>query len=252
MRRGARFGLLVGVALAGFGFSAPSWSEKLQALGREAVLQARLLGAGLDLRRDMMVEMPDGVRLATDVYLPRDRADALPALLIRLPYGKTGFEGAMWRVWSYGARGYAVVVQDIRGRYGSEGVSAPYRHGAEDGSATLDWIAGKDWSNGRVATAGCSALGEIQLVQAKTRNPHLVAMIAEGAGGAIGTGGPSRDYFGLFEGGIPNLAAAYGWFAEAGGKTADHMAPAGVDPANVIAELPSGTLVSRHRDDPTD
>ncbi len=252
--RVARLGLamVTGLALAGVALAAPSWSDKLRSFGHGAVLQARLLSAGLELRRDTMIGMPDGTRLATDVYLPRGRTGPLPALLIRLPYGKREFEGAMWWVWAYGARGYAVVVQDLRGRHGSEGVFAPYRHGAEDGSTTLDWIAAQDWSNGRVATAGCSALGEIQLIQAKTRNPHLAAMIAEGAGGAIGSGGASRSYFGLFEGGIPNLAAAYGWFSEAGGKTAKHMTSASADPADVIAELPSGTLVSRHRDDPTD
>ncbi|WP_353476545.1 CocE/NonD family hydrolase (plasmid) [Salipiger sp. H15] len=227
-------------------------SDELLSIGHDAMRKALLLRAGLDLHSGIMVKMPDGVRLATDVYLPRNAGGKLPALLIRLPYGRSGFGGATWWVEAYGPRGYALVIQDMRGRHGSEGVFAPYRNGAEDGAATLDWIAAQDWSNGRVATAGCSALGEIQLIQSKTRNPHLAAMIAEGAGGAIGSGGASHAYFGVFEGGIPNLAAAYGWFSEAGGKTPEHMAPAGVDPARVIAELPSGTLVSRHRRDPTD
>lgn len=202
--------------------------------------------------RDVMVEMADGVHLATDVHLPEVPETGLPTLLIRLPYGKNDFGGATWWVRSYVPRGYAVVVQDLRGRYGSEGTFAPYAHVVDDGSATLDWIAAQPWSNGKVATAGCSALGEVQLMQAKAQNPHLRTMIAEGAGGAIGTGGASQAYFGLFEGGIPNLTAAYGWFSFAGGKTPDKMQAAGVDPALVIDQLPSGTLVSRHRADPTD
>ncbi len=226
--------------------------DRLRGFWHGAALRIQTLRDGLEVQRDVMITMPDGVRLASDIYLPRGAAKGVAALLIRLPYGKNGFEGALWWVRTFAAEGYGVVVQDLRGRYGSGGVFAPYAHGAEDGAATLDWIAAQPWSNGKVATAGCSALGEVQLIQAKTRNPHLSALIAEGAGGAIGDGGASRGYFGIYEGGIPNLAAAYGWFSAAGGKTADRMQPASIDPAQVIGALPSGTLVSRHREDPTD
>ncbi len=226
--------------------------DRLKALYGTVTLRAQLLKDGVSIERDVMLEMPDGVRLATDIYLPKVPEGGLPALLIRLPYGKDDFVGALWWVRSYTSKGYAVVVQDLRGRYGSEGVYAPYRNVTTDGAATLNWIAAKPWSSGAVATSGCSALGEVQLMQAKSRNPHLRALIAEGAGGAIGTGGPSHAYAGLFEGGIPNLAAAYGWFSATGGKSSDRMHAARVDPAQVIDELPSGTLVSRHRDDRTD
>lgn len=226
--------------------------DRLRTFWHVATLRAQTLRDGVTVQRDVMIGMPDGVRLATDVYLPPDATEGISTLLIRLPYGKGDFEGALWWVGAFTPLGYAVVVQDLRGRYGSEGVFAPYAHVVDDGAATLDWIAAQPWSDGKVATAGCSALGEVQPMQAKSRNPHLRALIAEGSGGAIGSGGASHGYFGLFEGGIPNLAAAYGWFSEAGGKTPDHMQPAGVDPAQVIDQLPSGTLVSRHRDDPTD
>lgn len=95
----------------------------------------------------------------------------------------------------------------MRGRYGSEGEFAPHEHSVEDGSATLEWIARQPGSNGRVATAGCSALGDSQAILAKSRNPHLVALLAERSGGAIGSGGASRGHLGIDEGGIPNLAA---------------------------------------------
>ncbi|MDO5758108.1 MAG: CocE/NonD family hydrolase [Rhodobacterales bacterium] len=231
---------------------AVSQRDRLRALWQGGTFKAQVLAAGMDRQRDVMIPMPDGVRLATDIYLPKQAYAPVPTLLIRLPYGKDDFEGALWWVRAFGPSGYAVVVQDLRGRYGSDGVFAPYAHVAGDGAATMDWIAAQEWSDGGIATAGCSALGEVQLMQAKAGNPHLRAMIAEGAGGAIGTGGASRGYFGLFEGGIPNLAAAYGWFSAAGGKTRTQMQEAGVDPAEVITDLPSGTLVARHRDDPTD
>lgn len=215
-------------------------------------LQVQILVPGPNVQRGIMIPMADGIRLATDVYLPDARPDSLPTLLIRLPCGKDDFEDALWWARAYTTSGYAVIIQDLRGRHGSEGVFAPYAQGAEDGATTMDWIAAQPWSNGVIATAGCSALGEIQVIQTATGNPHLRALIAEGAGGAIGTGGPSRAYFGLFEGGIPNLAAAYGWFSMAGGKTPDQMQPSAADPADVIDQLPSGTLVSRPRTDPTD
>ena len=244
MRRGtactiaALFGILILVGV--------SQRDRLRAL------QVQILVPGPNVQRDIMIPMADGIRLATDVYWPDARPDGLPALLLRLPYGKDGFEGALWWARAYTPRGYAVVIQDLRGRHDSEGVFAPYAQGAEDGATTMNWIAAQPWSNGAIATAGCSALGEIQVMQAATGNPHLRALIAEGAGGAIGTGGASRGYFGLFEGGIPNLSAAYGWFSAAGGKTPDQMQPGTADPADVINQLPSGTLVSRHRTDPTD
>ena len=241
---------IVVVALLLAGLLVFAGRHQVAGLVQSATFQVQSLGRGVTRSANVMVPMPDGVTLATDLYLPQ--GGPLAALLVRLPYGKDGFEGALWWVRRYTAQGYAVVVQDLRGRYGSGGVFTPYADAVSDGAATLDWIAQQPWSTGAVATAGCSALGEVQLIQSKSRNPHLRALIAEGAGGAIGSGGTGRGYFGIYEGGIPNLAAAHGWFAQAGGKTGDRMQPARVDPATVIRDLPSGTLVARSRDDPTD
>lgn len=250
MKRGL-IALLVCV-LGGMALVSLGQQDRLRALWRFGTFEAQILSSGMERQRNMMIEMPDGVRLATDIYLPAARNTPAPTLLIRLPYGKDTFEGALWWVRAFGPLGYAIVEQDLRGRYGSEGVFTPYAHVVKDSDTTMNWIAAQAWSDGAIVTVGCSALGEVQPMQAKARNPHLRALIAEGAGGAIGTGGASRGYFGLFEGGIPNLTAAYGWFSAAGGKTAGQMQAAGVDPAKVIHELPSGTLVSRHLEDPTD
>jgi uncharacterized protein len=223
----------------------------VRAMVREGHFQLVALREGIRIERDVMIPMPDGVRLATDLYLPPVPEGGLPTVLVRLPYGKDSYGGALQWVGRVGPHGYAVVIQDMRGRFGSEGVFAPYEHEAVDGSATLDWIAAQPWSSGRIATAGCSALGDSQLILAKTQNPHQRAMIAEGAG-AMGTAGASRGYFGFYQGGIPLLAELFGWFAFQGGKTAAQMDPAAVDPAKALWELPTGTLVSRHRADPTD
>lgn len=213
--------------------------------------QAVVYGQDLEVRRNIAISAADGVRLATDVYLPRDRRHKLSSLLVRLPYGKSTYGGALQWVQVFARRGYAVVVQDMRGRFASEGVFTPYDHAVSDGSITLDWIARQDWSNGRVATVGCSALGEHQAILAKALHPNHTALVVEAGGGAIGLGGPSRGYFGFYEGGIPTLASAFGWFVTSGGKTPDAMHGGIVDAAR-LSDLPSGSLVARHRPTPTD
>lgn len=208
---------------------------------------------GMRRDHDVMVAMRDGVRLATDIYRPDGHGEAkLSTILVRLPYDKDRYGGAVSWARTYVPRGYAVVLQDMRGRFASQGVFTPYDHAIDDGSDTLDWIARQDWSNGRVATAGCSALGESQAILAKARHPNHRAMIVESGGGAIGGGGRSRGYFAFFEGGVPTLAAMFGWFLAHGGKTADSMGGPDLSPIDVLGGLPSGTLVSRHRQSPTD
>ena len=106
--------------------------------------------------------------------------------MIRLPYGKTGYGEVHHYARLFVQQGFAVVVQDMRGRFGSGGVFQPYRGDADDALATLDWITGQPWSNGRVGTIGCSALGETQIILAAQRHRAHAAMIPIGAGGAIG------------------------------------------------------------------
>lgn len=87
------------------------------------------------------VSMPDGVRLATDVYLP-DNPGRYPALLLLTPYGRKNLRLlAEWFVPS----GYAVVIQDVRGRYDSEGDFDPVHQEKTDGPLTVDWIGGQAW-----------------------------------------------------------------------------------------------------------
>ncbi|MEZ5856469.1 MAG: CocE/NonD family hydrolase [Hyphomicrobiaceae bacterium] len=214
----------------------------------------RLLAIHYDVKieTNVVIKSADGTRLATDVYLPTQKPGGLPTMLVRLPYDKKTYGGGLLWVRGYTSKGYAVVLQDMRGRFASEGTFTPYDHAVADGVATLDWIAAQPWSNGKIATVGCSALGENQVMLAKARHPHHTAMIAEAAGGAIGTGGKSGNYFGFFEGGVPQLASMTGWFLANGGKTRDAMAAPSVDPGKILRELPSGTLVSRHRKLPTD
>ncbi|MGH9470086.1 MAG: CocE/NonD family hydrolase [Terriglobia bacterium] len=119
------------------------------------------------------VRMRDGVILAANVFLPEQRG-RYPVLLDRTPYGKSGAtrsEGIY-----FAQRGYAVVIEDTRGRYDSDGTWYAFSHEAGDGQDTIAWAARQPWSNGRVVTMGASYNAMDQWLAA-TPNPALVAMI---------------------------------------------------------------------------
>ena len=122
-----------------------------------------------------MVPMRDGVKLATDIYLPEGDG-AWPTILIRTPYGMSGGGGLAVLA---NLRGYAFVSQDFRGRFDSEGVDYPvFLHGGwgerQDGYDTVEWIAAQDWCNGKVGGVGMSAPGIDLNMMAPSQPPHLV------------------------------------------------------------------------------
>ncbi|MEM7112225.1 MAG: CocE/NonD family hydrolase [Chloroflexota bacterium] len=128
---------------------------------------------------DQMVMMRDGVRLATDVYLPTGNGP-FPSILTRLPYGKTEpwtYLPVIAKFWV--RREYAAVVQDVRGKWGSEGVFAANSGEQEDGYDTLAWISQQPWSNGKVGMWGESYYGFTSYAAAATQHPAL-ACIAPG------------------------------------------------------------------------
>lgn len=122
------------------------------------------------------VRMRDGVVLRADVYRPSG-AGPFPVLVYRTPYGKhdaaTDYRTHVEAV----KRGYAVVLQDVRGRYASEGIFNPYRNEGADGYDTIEWAARQPWSNGKVGTYGLSYPGAVQWLAAMEQPPHLVAMV---------------------------------------------------------------------------
>jgi putative CocE/NonD family hydrolase len=135
--------------------------------------------------RDIMVPMRDGIRLATDVYLPAIDGEPLPGPFPTL-LGRTSYDKESDWLWLkpvvryFVPHGYAVVLQDLRGRYRSER-SGPYLHVANpleglDGYDTVEWIAAQPWSNGRVGTVGVSHGAVVQAALALHRPPHLAAM----------------------------------------------------------------------------
>ena len=118
--------------------------------------------------------MRDGVSLRGDLYRP-DSDERRPVVLIRTPYGKQGYrEDSLVR--KAVERGFAVFVQDVRGRYASGGEFDPYRQDGRDGHDTVEWLAAQAWSNGRIGTAGLSYSGAVQWLLAVEAPPHLVCM----------------------------------------------------------------------------
>jgi len=131
-------------------------------------IKARRLGIEppsyrVKVERNLMVEMSDGVRLATDVYMPAG-LDKAPVILVRTPYGKNMMSlfGGNDTIRLLVRRGYIVVVQDVRGRYGSEGEFYPFIYDGPDGKETMAWIREQEWFDGRLGTWGGSYLGATQ------------------------------------------------------------------------------------------
>ena len=133
------------------------------------------------LEHNVMVPMRDGVRLATDVYLPaksgQPLADRLPTVLMRAPYGKGSGAKGNGDARYFARAGYAVVFQDTRGRYDSEGTWHMMVDDGPDGFDTADWIARQNWSNGKIGMIGTSYVGGTQHALAMTKSPHLTTII---------------------------------------------------------------------------
>jgi putative CocE/NonD family hydrolase len=135
--------------------------------------------APVDPRADsVMVAMPDGIRLATDVYLPEPAGAPRPAVLVRLPYDKSGRYTFLPEIAArLTAHGFAAVVQDVRGKFRSEGDRVPFVNEAADGAATLDWLTKQSWSNGVVGMMGDSYYGFTQWAAASTGHSALRAIV---------------------------------------------------------------------------
>ncbi len=151
---------------------------------------------GVVVERNVMMTARDGIRLGTDVYRPALPAagnpgsigltpDGLaavegtfPVILERTPYDKTGL-GLRRKGHYYARRGYVVVIQDVRGRFTSEGEWYAFGDEGPDGYDTCAWIVEQPWSNGKIATTGCSYAGCTQSALASLDPPGLAGMFVE-------------------------------------------------------------------------
>ena len=152
-----------------------------------------------------MVPMRDGVRLATDVYLPSGAGAgaAVPAVLVRLPYDKVGRYTFMQRIAPFFTeRGYAFVTQDVRGKFRSEGETRAFVHEIDDGYDTLEWVSTRSWCDGGVGMWGDSYYGYTQWAAVASEHPALRAIVprvtSADLAGLFGPASVTPLYFGEY------------------------------------------------------
>src|SRR5262245_53442681 len=131
-------------------------------------------GDAVTEKKEVLVPVRDGARLALDLYFPSGPSNGRPVVLERTPDNKALF-GPVAKFWT--SRGYVYAIQDVRGRFRSEGRFEPYLREGPDGYDTIEWLARQPWCSGKVGTIGSSYNGIVQWQAAVERPPHLAAMV---------------------------------------------------------------------------
>src|SRR6476620_2806518 len=138
------------------------------------VLRAGLAAAQneVTVERNVPVKMRDGVKLHADIYRPQV-VGKFPVLLQRTPYNK---DGEVEFSLKAAGRGYVTIIQDVRGRFSSEGEWYTFKHESNDGYDTVEWAATLPYSNGKVGMFGGSYVGATQMLTAIAQPPHLAGI----------------------------------------------------------------------------
>lgn len=162
------------------------WSEHLAEEARDRALKLPLVHIptqtpdqyqAVQIEYDVPILMRDGVRLFANIYRPRVEG-RFPVVLIRMPYGKDEFYCYMPAHGHYWARkGYVCVIQDVRGKYASEGLFEPFINEGQDGWDTLDWVAAQPWCDGSIGMTGESYYGYTQWAVARLGHPNLKCIV---------------------------------------------------------------------------
>ncbi|HLA11451.1 MAG TPA: CocE/NonD family hydrolase [Pyrinomonadaceae bacterium] len=163
------------------------------------------------VERKLMVPMRDGIRIATDVYRPKDTSRKYPTIFVRTPYNfnywdvRNGAPRDLSNELEAVKRGYAFVQMNERGRFFSQGNYDILGPPLSDGEDELSWIAKQAWSNGKVGTIGCSSTAEWQLAVAAQRHPAFTTMIAQGFGAGVGRVRPWYEQGNWYRGGAVQM-----------------------------------------------
>jgi hypothetical protein len=161
--------------------------------------------------RKVMMPMRDGVRLATDIYRPKNAAGEVPIVFVKTPYNfnywdvRNRVPSDMNTVLTAIKRGYAYVVQNERGHFFSEGNYDILGPPATDGYDTMEWLSKQEWSNGKIGATGCSSTAEYQPAVAAQGHPAFAAMNVQGFGAGIGRVGPYFEQGNWYRGGAVQM-----------------------------------------------
>src|SRR6202046_4702290 len=157
--------------------------------------------------RKVMVPMKDGVRMAADIYRPKDTSKKYPIIFSRTPYNfnfwdvRLGAPGDMSSELDAGKRGYVLIEMNERGHFFSEGNYEILGAPLTDSDDELNWMSAQPWSNGKVGLIGCSSTAEWQLAVAARGNKALAAFIPESFGAGVGRVGKWYEQGNWFRGG---------------------------------------------------
>jgi putative CocE/NonD family hydrolase len=128
------------------------------------------------IQHDLKIPMRDGVLLSGDLYTPVDGQTSWPVLLCRTIYDNQQDRYVGWSM-RFARNGYAVLIQDCRGRYDSEGTWTPYECEAEDGYDTQEWIGRQPWFRDGIGTFGISYVGFTQILPSKFDSKYVKALV---------------------------------------------------------------------------
>lgn len=199
---------------------------------------------GSNIRRFIDIDTPmrDGVNLSSDIVLPAGTGP-FPAILMRTPYDNSS-ERYLTVSRYFAQRGYAFIVQDVRGRGDSDGEWMPFMTEMNDGYDTVEWLAEQSWCTGKVGMMGGSYAAHVQWMAAKTNPPHLAAMSSTASPGRwMEDGLPYRN-------GILSLEM-FVWFYMTHGRTMQSSVaayegvgddPLGMNWAQILRQLPLNQL----------
>jgi len=184
---------------------------------------------------DVRIPMRDGITLSADVILPAPVGE-YPVILVRTPYMKnmdfaSHLQGREVFTRFLASHGYAMVMQDVRGRGDSEGEFQFYWADAEDGYDSIEWLAEQPWSNGRVGMMGLSYLGAVQWLAAGQKPPHLKCLVSTAPSGVYMEEIP-------YSGGAWLMQWALSWINKTSGKPDQEYYSSHVDMAKVYAHRP--------------
>ena len=165
------------------------------------------------IEQKVMMPMRDGVRLSTDIYVPKTDKK-VPIIFSRTPYNFNswgdGEEKTRTHERAYEAlkRGYAYIIQNERGRYFSEGKWDILGTPLTDGYDAFSWMSKQPWSNGKIGTLGCSSTAEWQMAVAALDHPSHAAMVPQGFGAGVGRIGEFFEQGNWYRGGVEQLLFA--------------------------------------------